>query len=241
MLSMPKRQFKTSSKLFEGILRGIGYVSLLLLVLIMLFSPYLQDKIIHIDVTVLLGIVVGNLLGFVVYFDSKLTAIQKARQEVSHNQISDGIKDVIAQNRFHVKCLRIKAWTSEAIFPVIREVQCNIDECFVLLHHFDEDAGTKTADKLNAKVSYMIEAWRELESSGKIGVLRIKRTDDIPSNYVIIIDDKALVTGLYVPDDKSPYGHEFFEPVVFVNKTQPMGELIRKYVAWFDRIFEYYS
>jgi len=206
----------------------------------MLLWPYLGNKLGYVDKTTLVGAVVGIISGFVVYFDSRFSEILKWRREITHESLGDSIKGVFLQNRYHVNCLRIRAVTTEVILPMVRDIPCTIGECRILLHRFEEDGRIKHAAHLNSKVQDIIEGWRALEASGKIGQLTVKLYADMPHSYTMIFDDFAVINGLYTPNDVSPHGNDFHEPVVLINKSAEMGTLIKKYLSWFDSMFSYY-
>jgi len=158
-------------KLIQYVLRKLGYLSLLLLVGVMVAWPYAEPKLGHLDKVTLIGILAGVLAGFIAYFDGQLNAILASGIEINHLSLGDAIKEVIGANHWRVKRLRIRALTTEVILPIFRDLTCTIDECTILLHRFHESGPVTHAAGLNARVGDIVECWKALETSKKIGKL----------------------------------------------------------------------
>lgn len=195
----------------------------------------------QLDKMVPLGIAMGIMLTFVRYFDNLLSQIRAGSQELKNLAIGDAFREILAKGGGRVRRIRIYALTTEVILPVVRDVNCKIEVCEILLHKFDENGHVHAARQLNKTVSDIKDKWGALKIQGQIQKLKIVLYTDMPSQYVVIFDDKAVMQGLFVPNDASPHGCDLVEPVIIWNNDETAGKLVEKYTKWFDVMYEYWE
>src|SRR6185312_7753237 len=95
--------------------------------------------------------------------------------------------------------------------------------------------------QLNDRGAEMERRWRALLHAGRIKSLEVVLYEDFPLDYVVVIDDLAVIPGVYVPNDDSTHGNDFLHPHVVIN-TGTISEIyVAKYRAWFDTWFTYWG
>ena len=246
---------------FKNWISRAGYFVLALASLLLIISPYFDIIGKNISAHTWVGIFCGVLCGFIVYYESiashlkadiniqkeklielsdRYAELVNLRNQIQHENLFEAIRIATGTNK-SIRDLRIYASTTAVIFQIVRDLKLNIDDCKVMLQTFNPNSANPNSNQLNQKCIEMTDAWIELKDSGRINKLQVIRYDSYPTEYIIIIDNKYLIVGKYVPNDSSKHGSDYHEPVLYSNQETASKTLIDKNIKWYDNIFKYYS
>lgn len=227
--------------ILRKLLRQSGYITLISLVLIMIMWPFFQDYLGKIDKMSILGVVVGIIAAFIGYFDEKISAILELEKNIKNMSIGSAVREAIKIRGTHIKELRLRALTGETMLPILKDVPCYIEKCYLMLHEYDKFGPISDCDELNRHVQLLLRRWQALVHAGKIGTLEVAYYKQFPGDFVMLFDDEVMVNGLFSSPDGTPAGAEFFEPVVVINTGVETGKWIYKHIKCFDIAFLYWK
>lgn len=230
-----------------------GYIVLGLSALILILSPFIDFFKNNLPTTTLVGVFSGVVSYFIGFFAQKAEKIEAANTSISNslknlaeqqNQLSfmslnSAISLAVGENK-SVENIRIYASTTEVILPIIRDLKLKADDCKILLQIFDKDDPNPNSDELNCLCCRMKKKWEELKGKG-IKNLSVVRYNRYPTEYLVIVDDRYLIRGRYLPNDGSEHGSDYFDPIVFSGKEIASKRYIDETIVWFDTIFNYFS
>jgi hypothetical protein len=213
------------------------YAGLLVLFLVLFYWSYFSTLL---DLTTerLMALIVAVITAFVVYFDRRLNSLVKQPASIENRKLSEAVKKVFDSIK-SAKEIRIYAFTTEQIFPLIRESDFKVGSIKVLLHDFDPSSKMKHAGNLGERVKHFQERWEGLSSEKHVGESEVRFYDEIPTHYIISIDNKFLIQGFYLPQDESEFGNDYVSPSVLSAENVEEIKLVQKVNSWFDRLWEY--
>lgn len=226
--------------ILRKMLRQSGYITLSVLVIFMVLWPFIQEYFGKIDKMSIVGVVVGVVAAFIGYFDQKLNSILEAKQSIRNTGIGDAVREAIKVRGAHVKEMRLAALTGETMLPVIKDVPCYIEKCYLMLHRYEESGPVAHYDDVNRHVVSLIGRWESLVHTGRIGTLEIAYYTQFPTEFIMLFDDAVMINGLFYAPGDTPSGAEFLEPAVIINTGIESSKWIAKNIRRFDSAFNYW-
>jgi hypothetical protein len=121
------------------------------------------------------------------------------------------------------------ATSSEVIEAMLAARGTTIEQCDLLLRRYPTGPNS-----YNQRVDYAIAEWQALKASGAIQQLAIARYEFVPSEYQVIVDDKAVIFGAYVYRPDEPAEADFSPPSLVHNVSAEASALIRRFIEAFD-------
>jgi hypothetical protein len=142
-----------------------------------------------------------------------------------------------AANMVHTsRVLRIHASTGEQIIPALRECQFKVENVHLMLQNFPgEDAKSK---RLRSKAEEAIRSCLLFSDQAIASRVVVKRYGFIPTSFVVIFDEHAMVFGLYFPIELQIHNVHYIDPIFVDDRTLAGRELIKKFTIQFDHIFD---
>jgi hypothetical protein len=205
--------------------------------LLLIFWPLVQRILPFSNPTQLFGLCVA-LLATLVLDLAKRTGSQENSHAVPVQRLSiGGAIRATAEHRSSVTVLRVLASSTETILPALRDSPIRMKNCRVMVHDFSSRTDPEGRAQA-AKAESLIRTWGELPQRKVADEVTVKRIQFIPTFFVVIFDNRALVHGLYVPVGRSNNATHYLEPMLIENKSPSSQEIIEMFIRQFDDIFE---
>lgn len=135
----------------------------------------------------------------------------------------------------HIKCLRIYAISSGKIEPLVETMQIKAETAQIMLWR-PWAGGTFQAQLagFEAHITALEADWNELQRRGQIGSVTIKRFSELPGDYYILFDDKAVIAGTYRTNDVVYSLVDVNDTVLIRADSEAGRRVIQNYVERFD-------
>jgi hypothetical protein len=173
----------------------------------------------------------------------KSKTTENANKALMHNvslrTLTTAIDDC-TKEKCDVNELRIFAFNSGTILPIIEGLEFNIGTCNVLLPQFARIRVGADGRLMNSElpqVKQVLRDWKKLQARGRIKKLAVKYYDHLPSHYCCIFDKSAMVLGTYTYRDWNVGIHDFSDALVLSDKGGEEGSVIRSFTTWFDDVW----
>ncbi|HEX4792381.1 MAG TPA: hypothetical protein VH370_01230 [Humisphaera sp.] len=223
-----------------------GIVGLLVSAFVLIFWSWLDSfNFFHAQASGLpkqmVGMAVGSFtaLGVGIYDELKRIMPERSVEGVYFEQINEAVKAAFKNRRGrrngHV---RIFASTSEIIAPAIRESRERIAKCEILLQHFDPNSSIPKDRVMAGKVQMFTQSWKDRVRQRQIDELSVWTYSGHPQMYFIIIDDDALVTGLFYTSADDSHTVAFMEPLLINGSSPTACQIIHNYILYFEHVIE---
>lgn len=185
----------------------------------------------------MIGLIMALLGTMFFYFDSRISiALRGPISFLTHMTLNDSFNYL---SKFHVNVdhIRIFALSSGIIQPLFSCAKINVNKCDILLRDFSQEE-LKADENIRYQnhINLMIIEWDRDKERGKIKEIDVQRYYFLPTEYCVIVDDKAMILGIYSPIYFS-WGSAI-DPVLITNSTKEGSNLIKKYTDRFDRMKE---
>jgi hypothetical protein len=211
------------------ITKYVQVATLLGLALILFFWPFIDALAPALDATKIAGIVTAVIAGMVLYFDDRISQIIRGPEGIiTHGTLAECMDEAFRGRRY-ISHLRIMATSSEVIEAMIGSRNVKIGRCDLLLRRYPDGSNS-----YNNRVDYAIAEWRELGSTGRIENLVIGRYETIPSEYIVIVDEKAMIMGSYQYQPTSASQAEFLSPTLVLAASSEARDMIKRRAEAFD-------
>lgn len=230
-----KRYYKKAAYVFVAI---VVFYALAQPLLDELF-PTLKEH--PLTVYFLIVLLVSLIPSFMFLLDDRLDKIEKLNTSIVNLGLEEAVNEAAAKLNNNIKEMKVFAFTTAVIHPIIRSAKFSIGECKLMLHQFDvEKSSMANARYLSEHNEQIIQKWSALENDQTISDLRVVKYADQPMDYFIVMDDKILIQGFYHYEDNSPYGNEYEKPVVITSDNIESHKYIIKASRRFDNIWKYW-
>lgn len=205
--------------------------------LLLIFWPLVQKILPLSNPTQLFGLCVA-LLATLILELAKRTGQQEAGESVPVQRLSigAGIRAVV-DHRKTVTVLRVLASTTETILPALRDTPIQIKSCRVMVHDFSSRVEPEAKVEA-AKSESLIKTWSELPQRNVAEEVILKRVQFVPTFFVIIFDDRALIHGLYIPLARNTTAVYYLEPMLIENRSLASQAIIDMFIRQFDDMFD---
>jgi hypothetical protein len=109
--------------------------------------------------------------------------------------------------------------------------------CRVMVHDFSSRTDPE-AKAQAAKAESLIRTWSELPQRKVADEVIVKRVQFIPTFFVVIFDDRALIHGLYIPAARTTSAVHYLEPMLVENRSPASQAIIDMFIKQFEDIFD---
>ncbi len=135
----------------------------------------------------------------------------------------------------HIKSLRIFAISSGKIQPLVETMEIKAETVQVLLWRpwSTGEFQTQLAG-FEAHITALEADWRELQRRGQFGALSLKRYSELPGDYYILFDDKAVIVGTYRTNEVVYSLVDVNDTVLIRADSEAGRRVVRNYVERFD-------
>jgi hypothetical protein len=161
--------------------------------------------------------------------------LERVSRPISPSSLAAGFRQQAAAGR-RVGKLRIFAISSQQILSFFRSEDFLVDTCQLLVRAFDRNDAAHA--EFQNQILLAVKDWKRLAVDGKIKTLSIRSYDFFPTEYQVIFDDKAMLSGLY---DSAPsdYSEVLVRHPFHVDGFSADGRsMIHAYSHRFDNLFE---
>lgn len=135
----------------------------------------------------------------------------------------------------HVKSLRIFAISSGKIQPLVETMQIKAEVVQILLWRpWTGGAFQAQLAGFEAHISALEADWNELQRRGQFGSLSVKRYSELPGDYYILFDDKAVIIGTYRTNDVVYSLVDVNDTILIRADSEAGRRVIRNYSERFD-------
>lgn len=166
--------------------------------------------------------------------EEQLKHLSLGNHWLSHKNLTDALITAF-QYVNNPKVIRIYAFSTYVIQPVIRDLNINCQECRLLLYHSNSIDLKKLHEDPSLNL-IPIDEWCHMKASGFIENLDIRFHQFYPSEYFVILEDRALIHGNYLIQDNRFPKAEVQEPIYVSDETSIGKILIRKYLQVFESL-----
>lgn len=126
--------------------------------------------------------------------------------------------------------VRILASTTANIQPMLMmNTDVKIKNCTVILSQ-----SPNANSSLAIRVSTFVDAWMDNLQMKRIDNLAIKGYSHAPMFYLVILDEKALILGLFKENKNLKVAVEVGHPILIEGSSKESSLSIEKWIAWFD-------
>lgn len=135
----------------------------------------------------------------------------------------------------HIKSLRIFAISSGKIQPLIETMQIKAETVQVFLWR-PWTGGTFQAQLagFEAHIAALEADWNELQRRGQFGSLSVKRYSELPGDYYVLFDDKAVIIGTYRTNEVVYSLVDVNDTILIRADSEAGRRVIRNYSERFD-------
>ena len=216
--SRAEESMKRPGYAISKIARYASVATLFTASLLLIFWPLVQRVLPFNNPTQLFGVCVALLAALILEW-AKRTGQQEASESVLVQRLSiGGAIRAVVDRRKTVTVLRVLASTTETILPALRDTPIRMKSCRIMVHDFssriDPDAKAQIA-----KSESLIKTWSELPQRRVADDVTVKRVSFVPTFFVVIFDDRALLHGLYIPSARSTSAVHYLEPMLIENRS----------------------
>jgi len=236
MISRSKKLYKNSA-----------YVVVFLVIVYAIIQP-LFDEIFpgiltkSVSVYFLLILIITFIASFLFLTEEKLDEIVKLNTSMVNVDLDEAINIAASKLNNNIVEMKVFAFTTAVIHPIIRSAKFSIGNCKLMIHQFDVEQSTMVnAAYLNDHNDQIVTKWQSLQTDGIISKLDVVKYGHIPMDYFIIMDDKILIQGHYFYEDDSPYGNEYEKPLLITSDNIESHKFIVKSSKRFDNIWSYWN
>src|SRR5580704_8814331 len=219
-MASPERRWpmKRPGYAISKVARYASVVMLFTASLLLIFWPLVQRILPFSNPTQLFGLCVALLAAFILDL-AKRTGSQETGESVLVQRLSIGgaIRTAV-ENRKTVTVLRVLASTTETILPALRDSPIRMKSCRVMVNDFSSRTDPE-AKAQAAKAESLIQTWSELPQRRVAEEVTVKRVQFIPTFFVVIFDDRALIYGLYIPAARRTSAVHYLEPILIENRS----------------------
>lgn len=176
--------------------------------------------------------------GFLLYLDKRLTQILRTAGMAPHHVNMREAFDEVFGRYPHVKVMRIYGSTTQLMVQWFegccrRDESIYVHECRVMAHYFCVNDFPDQAPHYNTIRKDSCSKWRSFEGSN-IGTVTCRVSGFLPQTFLVLLDNKAAIFGLYVPRPSGPTGLFDLKSLVVLASGSEERALIDTYAAWFD-------
>lgn len=205
--------------------------------LLLIFWPLVQKILPFTNPTQLFGLCVA-LLATLILDLAKRIGLQQAGESIAVQRLSiGGAIRAATENRNTVTVLRVLASSTETILPALRDSPIRMKGCRVMVHDFSSRTDPE-AKAQAAKAESLIRTWSELPQRKVADEVTVKRVQFIPTFFVVIFDDRALIHGLYIPAARTTSAVHYLEPMLIENRSPASQAIIDMFIKQFEDIFD---
>jgi hypothetical protein len=188
----------------------------------------------------LLTIGLATMVAFAIHFDQILRSILNDNRVLENLSLEESINKGAEKLKNNINELKVFAFTTAVIHPIVRSGKFRVKKCRLMLHRFDEDGPIEDALELNHHNRMVVKRWQDLKDEGIIDELEIVIYTDRPHDYFLIMDDVILIQGFYFYKDNSPHGNLFEMPVLITPENIEAKKLTDKGAKRFENMWRYW-
>lgn len=199
---------------------------------------FFSSSIPFLDIKQILGITIALIASIIFFYDSLLMKIFHSKNNISHIDLASAIK-VAKEYSNNITQIRIYALTTNMIQPIFKAVEIKATECKILLHQ-PKNIIKNPSEILKSyleNIKMLVREWNALQNNGSIEKVEIKKYSFLPTEYLIIVDEKVVIHGHYLLDDKHFPLCDVQEPILVYNNNSDNRLLIEKRILFFDKLF----
>ena len=210
---------------------------------VLLFLSSELNGIINLDIRQIVAGFVLLAAGFCLYFDRRLTSILSKTDSAPRQYTMKEAFDELFQEHPRVRILRVYGSTTQLMVQWF-EACCRkdeylfVNECRVMSTSFAEKDFPGQADHYNAVRIDSFKKWQSFTDAEIIKKIQFATSPILPQQFVVVLDEKALVLGTYTFRKDGPTALLDLPPIVFKATTEIERGIIRTYAQWFDSWFD---
>jgi hypothetical protein len=230
---------RNRAKIISKLARYVSAAMLFIAAFLLIIWPLIKNLPLFNTPTQLFGVCVALLAALILDLARRIGP-QEQGESVPVQRLSIGaaIREATGRRK-SLTILRVLASTTETILPAIRDSSIQMNSCKVMVRDFSSAADPDAAAQL-AKSDSLIQTWSELSHRKIAGEVVVKRVPFVPTFFVVIFDDRALIHGLYIPAARSANAVQYLEPMLIENRSLAGQAIIDMFIKQFDDFFAEY-
>lgn len=229
--------------LLSEIKRKVQKAGFIIITILLLAFPYLNKTIMfkNFEPVQLLGLVIAIFSWIYIDLDKKINNVFKKIEDGSKTTLSKAFESIIKKGE-NIKHLRVMAVTSGTILSNIRnkiEEGTVIEKCTIIVKYNLGENLSDSEKEINNYIDDHVDKWTLLKENKSIKKIEILKYDFEPMNYLVIIDGKAVIQGLFYKTSNTKTGVYSEQKPVLIQENIYNNDRITSLVGWYDSLVKH--